>query len=345
MVLLLIFLIILGIVYFPSEWSLLPEEKVDAPPPLMQPPAPRTVTYQVERGYIAERITGLARLAPVNQVSIYFSRGGRVQDVYVAYGDIVEEGEPLARLDVGDLEYRYELALLDFEKLELQRERDRLLYEVEGVMSEFDWRMREIDFTKAKMNIERQKEELEEATIYAPIAGMVSSISLRESNNVQAYQDVISIADLSNIQIIMNTTPQNIRTVVTGLNARIEHPDGHWLEATLTRVPAVDAELPSGDADRRLFLELAKDVEPLVEGTPVEVLQDTPLVRVEIMVQERENALLLPKGAIRSYRDRTFVRVEEDDVRKEIDIETGIESRTHVEIISGLEEGQLVIGR
>ena len=74
-------------------------------------------------------------------------------------------------------------------------------------------------------------------------------------------------------------------------------------------------------------------------------LEFDSLVRVVILLEEAEDALLVPKSVVRNYMGRKFVRVLEGDSRREVDVVVGIEGDTHVQILKGLEEGQIVIGR
>ena len=69
------------------------------------------------------------------------------------------------------------------------------------------------------------------------------------------------------------------------------------------------------------------------------------LLPTAIIIQEKEDALLLPPAAIREYGNRTFVLVKDGDYRREIDVKLGIQTDTKVEILEGLEEGQEIITR
>ncbi|MNI55640.1 Multidrug resistance protein MdtA [compost metagenome] len=68
------------------------------------------------------------------------------------------------------------------------------------------------------------------------------------------------------------------------------------------------------------------------------------LIDVRIITEQRDDVIKIPKGGLRSFGGRNFVRVlEEDSKIREIDVEPGIKSSTEVEIVKGLEEGQVVI--
>ena len=56
-----------------------------------------------------------------------------------------------------------------------------------------------------------------------------------------------------------------------------------------------------------------------------------------------ENAVVIPKHIVKYTDDRTYVQVLRDGVKVEVDIVTGIENATEIEVVSGLEEGEKVI--
>lgn len=50
-------------------------------------------------------------------------------------------------------------------------------------------------------------------------------------------------------------------------------------------------------------------------------------------------------GRLREFRERTYVRVLDGEQRREVDVRVGVRTDTQVEILSGLEAGELVIGK
>jgi multidrug efflux pump subunit AcrA (membrane-fusion protein) len=83
------------------------------PTPTFWPTAvvPEKPTYTVERGTIVDSLTFTARMSPLREAELYFRTDGRVLDVYVSRGDLVQAGDRLAELDVAAL-YR-QLAQLE----------------------------------------------------------------------------------------------------------------------------------------------------------------------------------------------------------------------------------------
>ena len=125
---LLLLVLLLGL----TGCSLFPKEEEYVLPVLEDPPPSRIVTYEVERGFIAEEIRGLGRVAPVLETQLYFTRPGRIKTMDVRLQQQVEEGTILAQLEIGDLEHQLKLAKISLEEARLRLERMEELALIEG---------------------------------------------------------------------------------------------------------------------------------------------------------------------------------------------------------------------
>jgi len=67
-------------------------------------------------------------------------------------------------------------------------------------------------------------------------------------------------------------------------------------------------------------------------------------VTVVVQLASKAGTLWLPPDAIRAAGGRTFVIINSEGGPKRVDIEIGLQTRDKVEIVSGLEEGQVVVG-
>jgi len=68
------------------------------------------------------------------------------------------------------------------------------------------------------------------------------------------------------------------------------------------------------------------------------------LVRVTVVLERKEDVLWLPPAAIRTFEGRKFVVIQEGAIQRRVDVTVGIESDDRVEIVSGVEEGDVVVG-
>ncbi len=316
--------------------SLLPAEEVDAPPPLLAPPEARTITYKVERGYIADELRTLGRVAAVREATLYFRRSGRIRQLLVEPGDVIEKGQVLARLETGDLEHRLKLAQVDLELADMEYQRVKSLLGLE--VSPYEMKMKELARQKAVLEVERLEEELEASTIRAPFDGRVVTVYNRERDAVDAYRTVVKVADPVELEIQVSLPySADVNKLVRGQKVLINISGETWVDGYIHQIATAD-ERSTSSFDNQPVVHIRLE-DPAVK------LEFDSLVRVVILLEEAEDALLVPKSVVRNYMGRRFVRVLEGDSRREVDVVVGIEGDTHVQILKGLEEGQIVIGR
>lgn len=67
------------------------------------------------------------------------------------------------------------------------------------------------------------------------------------------------------------------------------------------------------------------------------------MVTANIMIDKKDNALLVPSGVIQSQGDQSYVNVLVDGKPQSVPVEVGLSSDTQIEIVSGLNEGDLVV--
>lgn len=71
----------------------------------------------------------------------------------------------------------------------------------------------------------------------------------------------------------------------------------------------------------------------------------TTIARIRIVLERKDDVLLLPPEAVRSFEGRRFVVVREGDRERRATVRIGITTETQVEILEGLEEGDIVVGQ
>ena len=66
-------------------------------------------------------------------------------------------------------------------------------------------------------------------------------------------------------------------------------------------------------------------------------------VTANIVIERKDNVLLVPSGVIQSQGDQSYVSVLVDGKSQSVPVEIGLSSDTQTEIVSGLNEGDLVV--
>ena len=315
--------------------GLLPREEDPAITVLPEPPAVSAgITYPVERVDLYDEVEVTAVVTPVRQTELYFTLTGRITGISVQEGDRVSAGAVLAGLDSGDLDYQLAQAEIDLEIARIRLDLSRVLKE-----PQHQTRIKELELRKQVLAVENLRDRVARTLLRAPHDGVVSSMRYEPGDTAPEYETVMEILDPSALDLQAKVAVDVFTRIQAGQRALVELGRGDWQPAAVARtVHRVVNDETLGRRDEYIVhLSLARP--------PAEALTLNGRLATRIIQSERLGTLAIPLAALRMFQDRTYVRVLAGDVRREVDVKVGLRTSTKVEILEGLTEGELVIGR
>mgnify|MGYP005848578289 CR=1 FL=1 len=162
----------------------------------------------------------------------------------------------------------------------------------------------------------------------APFAGQVIEQHLARGELLTDETDAYAVADLSTVWVDLSVYPKEVGRVRAGLRAIVSTGDGLAAEGKITYVsPAVDPETRAG---------LARVTLP----NPAGAWKPGMFVNGEIVVDEAEVALLVPRTALLNVEGRTVVFVREGDAFEARPVTVGRGNELRAEILAGLKAGE-----
>jgi len=193
---------------------------------------------------------------------------------------------------------------------------------------------------RLEQKVRQLEAQVAEHQIVAPFDGVVLALSAAPGDSVSAYQTVLVVGDPSELELRADLSAEQVRDLAVGQAATLAPADypGQTFQGQVRQLPygwGGDVE----ETDHATHIGFDADD---AAGLDLEV---GALVRVTIVLEEKDGVLWLPPAALQTFRGRTFVILQEPDgTQRTVDVVTGIESEERVEIVSGLEEGHVVVG-
>lgn len=323
------------IVLIVSGCSILPKEEEVLAPPLVEPAQIEYDTVTVEKGEIVRRVQGAGTLMSSDLHDLYFTRdGGRLKEILVSEGDLVQSGDVLAEIETSTLALEIQQLKIDLKKAELRLEQLRA-----DKADKYSIEIAKLDIESIQNRLNHLNNELASSKIVAPVNGTVVYVSdIQQGEYIGAYETIMRVAETDQLQIRYTAISENdIQDVNVGMEVNIKI-QGEIVKGEVIQTPQ---EVPHEEF--QLNPELySKSLLIGSDELPAE-LNAGDIVEIEIITARKENALIIPNNALRNTGDRYFVQILEDNSRREVDVEVGIRASTQVEVVTGLEEGDTII--
>jgi|HubBroStandDraft_6_1064221.scaffolds.fasta_scaffold32441_2 HlyD family secretion protein len=186
----------------------------------------------------------------------------------------------------------------------------------------------------ARANVRDLEERLESDHGTAPFDGTLYSLPIRQGDFVKAGDLLAELADLRQVRIRAFIDEPELGQIEVNQSVEIlwdAHPDRVWSGRTemLPKQVVTRGTRSVGE----LICSVTNDRLDLLPNTTVDV---------RIHVSERPGALVVPRGAVSIEGDKRYVfRVDGDRLHRRL-IKVGIANPTKIEVLSGLNEGDVV---
>jgi RND family efflux transporter MFP subunit len=186
-------------------------------------------------------------------------------------------------------------------------------------------------------DIEQAQADLDAATLIAPFDGVVVEVLVRQGESVTAGQELVVIADVSQGELLATVVEEDLPLVKPGQEVEVYFDAAP--DVTVTGV--VERIVPQRtEGDRALYPVYTK-----IEELPSNILPGMTADAI-ITIDKRENVLQLPRAVVRAGEGNSaIVQVWNGRAEETRTIEIGLRGDLYVEIVSGLEEGEQVVGQ
>jgi HlyD family secretion protein len=334
---------------------------------LFSPKPPKPPVYDatpVTRGSLQNSVTATGTVEPVTQVEVGTQVSGIVSHLYADYNSVVKKGQLIAELDKTNLlndlaskKSNLAVSKTEYEYQQKNYNRTKTLYEKQMV-SESDYETAYYNYNKAKNNYDIAKIQLATAqtnlsyaTIYSPIDGVVLSRAVEEGQTVNAGMNTPTLfniaADLTDMRVVADVDEADIGEV----------REGQRVTFTVDAYPTAVFEGTVQQVRQEATTTSNVVTYEVVVTAPNPDLRLKPgmTANITIYTLERNDVLVIPAKALKftpsedcgdTIVDCTAehkVWVPAPGIIRAVSIEIGVAAGSQVEVVSGLEENELVL--
>ncbi len=187
---------------------------------------------------------------------------------------------------------------------------------------------------QARSQIAMFESQIASSTVTSPIDGTLYSLPVYWGEYVPVGQQLTAIADLHNVRVRAFVDEPDLGKLAPNLPVQITWdglPEHIWQGHTET-VP------------KQVTMQGVRSVGEVlcsVENSDLNLIPNLS-VDVRIVWSQRQNVLVIPRGAVHTEDSQHFVFVVDDDTLHRRNVQLGIADPTVFEVISGLNEGDHV---
>ena len=191
----------------------------------------------------------------------------------------------------------------------------------------------------AQLSLESQYGQLDDYTITSPISGTIIDKNYKAGETSESNQVLCSIYDLSYLTMTLSVDELDITSVEVGQNVELamDAITDHTYAGTVSKISQIGTATSGVTVyDVTLTIEGDDQLKLGMNGTAT------------ILVEERENVLLVPIAALSTSRGESYVWLKSDSAAEDepgvrTTVETGLSDETYAEVLSGLSEGDVVL--
>ncbi len=350
---------------------------------------------------ITETVAATGKIQPEIEVMLSSEVSGEIIALPIKEGQQVEKGDLLVRINpdliqsalsqaqAGLQNARAQLsqATASLKNAELTYNRNKTLFE-KGVISASEWDRMVADYEMAQANkesayfsvqsaaanVKQTQDNLSRTTLYAPMSGTISKLSVELGERVvgtaqMAGTEILRVANLSNMEVEVDVNENDIVKVAIG-DSTIVEVDAYLkrqFKGIVTEIANSAESTLTADQVTNFKVKvriLADSYKDLVEGKSENYSPFRPgmTATVDIITEKKDNIIGVPISAVVVKSDTTSkkpgetkekvkdsdekfecVFVKEGEVAKLRVVETGIQDDEYIEILTGLKEEEVVI--
>jgi HlyD family secretion protein len=356
---------------------------------------------EIELLDITETVAATGKIQPEVEVKLSSEVSGEIIGLPIKEGQQVQKGDLLVKINpdlvqsildqsqAGLQTVKAQLAQAEaaLKNADLNYNRSNALFE-KGVISKSEWDRSIADFESAKAarqsayysvqsavaNVKQSKDNFSRTSIYAPMSGTISKLSVELGERVvgtaqMAGTEIVRVANLNNMEVEVDVNENDIVKVAVGDSTTVE-VDAYLkrkFKGVVTEIANSAQTTLSADQVTNFKVKIGivpKSYQDLTNGREENYSPFRPgmTATVDIITNKKKQVIGVPISAIVIKTDTSSVKklnikkkttlndekfecvfIKVGEKAKLRVITTGIQDDSNIEITSGLSEGDLVI--
>lgn len=289
-------------------------------------------TTSVQKMQLINSISLVGVVNASNDVNVISEAQGLVMDVKVKVGDNVKEGTVLFQIDDVIMQSNLASAEINYLKAKRDFERSETLYQ-ENSLSAAQLDLARLGMKAAESQLTLARKQLSDTKIKAPIFGTINKLIVDMGTMVNPGTPVANIVDISTLKVLLNVSEKDAFQIKRGDKAEI----------TTDVYPGVKFSGRVDNIASKADEAHTYQVEVRLPNNSKNPLKAGMFARVNFNLTNSTESLVIPRESLIGSIKDAYVYSIQEQVAKLRKVVVGKSSGDFLEILSGLNENEVVV--
>jgi membrane fusion protein (multidrug efflux system) len=287
--------------------------------------------FLVRQSSVSEDVEVPGSLLPFEETAIRAEVGGRIVELNIKEGTVVQKGTLLVKLFDKDLQaqlHKLEVQLKINEKTE---ERNRELVKINAI-SQQDYDLSSLNVENLRADMESVRIAISKTEIRAPYRGTIGLRNVSLGSFISPSDIVATIRQVDQLKLDFSVPEKYAKEIGKGYTVRFRVDGG--VKDHAAKVIATENSVDQNTRTLKIKALVTENHPELVPGV---------FAKINLQLGKNEHALMVPSQAIiPNIRNKQVIVLRKDSAQFTV-VETGIRDSAYVQILSGLKPGDTVI--
>jgi len=283
----------------------------------------KEVTLNTQISYLKEQISSFYNSNPIMDKIKTVESNIAFQESELSKMEKLYEGNAISKTELDKV--KHQLDTLKIQKNELNSTADNTYNQLVHEKN-----MTEKQLEELKSNLEKVELSMSNSQLTAPYDAIISKVMVEEGELAMPNKPAVMISSIENQKILVNLSESDLKKV------RIDTP--------------VEYRVGSDDEMQQGYVTfVSSNVNPATRVGTVEIMIDLnkaystgSSAEVKFILSEIENQILIPASSVKILTEKNVVYIYIDGIVKEQEVTLGKKTGNMYQILSGLEEGDVI---
>lgn len=296
------------------------------------------VTEKASKADVSQTVSVTGEVSDISKVDLTPETGGVVEEIYVAVGDKVVQGQKIAKINDDLTRSQLNEAAV---ALNIQQEQLDLKRRKWDVLKREEKEAAKLAVESARATIVTLQKQLSKNIIYSPIDGLITKKYLDEGEMASIAYPIVTISGEKGFEIKADIPESDIDKVKIGQRGEATFDAFDSDEIFYFTVSEIEpaATIIQDVVYYKVTFKMEKSDDRIKSGMSTDI---------DILTAEKKNVLAVSNQAIKNDEGNRYVEIldvkDEQKTTKRVDVKIGLRGDNGMtEIISGLNEGEEVV--